>query len=697
MSTPDPQDSAAAGPSAPVHRLDTARFCRLCKKELLETLRDRRTIVTLILMPLLVYPLLSMALNRFLASTDVETETKYRIGVASVAEANAVALFMTSSQSRPPDAIVDSIGGGIAEFEVFITTEFVEDETDQANPAEKVSGIPPTEALEQGRIDIAAEVSDLDSRDGPRIKLFSRVGDAASESARRILVERMQWFQLNRSDAILSGANIRPPPLNIELAEIGEQEKGSLLASILPLVLVLMTITGAVYPAIDLTAGERERNTMEALVASPVPPFWILCAKYVAVIAVAILTAIANLVAMFTTLWVAGLLSQISGQEAFPWLELGLIFGLLILFAAFFSAVLLSLTSFARSFKEAQAYLIPVMLLSLGPAMISLLPGVTLTPPLAIVPLVNIVLLAREMLAGSWDGFSAVLAAISTLVYAAAALAVASKMFGNEAVSKTGNESIGTLLKRPEETRAVPSPQAAAMVLALLVPVYFLVSNLLLKYLGNVRTILADGGTEITAAAAVELQKQSMIWSAVSLIAVFGGVPLLAVWFTRSRPRPSYRWFRPSIAATIAAALAGLGTWALGHEAYVISSQVAGMFGVELISEARVERYREVIDAWTQISPLLILLTLAVTPAIIEELCFRGFLFSALLKVLPPRTVMVLTAFLFGGFHVVTGNMLLLERFLPTTLMGLLLGWVAYRTGSVIPGMVTHAVHNGLL
>jgi ABC-2 type transport system permease protein/sodium transport system permease protein len=89
--------------------------------------------------------------------------------------------------------------------------------------------------------------------------------------------------------------------------------------------------------------------------------------------------------------------------------------------------------------------------------------------------------------------------------------------------------------------------------------------------------------------------------------------------------------------------------------------------------------------------------TLAVAPAVVEELCFRGYLFSSLLKVLSPARTVLLTSILFGLFHVLTGNALLIERLVPSTLLGLILGWIAWRTGSVFPGMVMHLVHNGLL
>src|SRR5207249_1922936 len=125
----------------------------------------------------------------------------------------------------------------------------------------------------------------------------------------------------------------------------------------------------------------------------------LLLAKYVAVVTVAMLTATINLAMMLITLD----LNQLTGLVFKGSVTVGLIvqvFFLLLLFAAFFSAVLLAVTSFARSFKEAQAYLVPLMLVSLTPGMLSLLPGLRLRGPTLVVPLLNIVLLARDLFEG---------------------------------------------------------------------------------------------------------------------------------------------------------------------------------------------------------------------------------------------------------------------------------------------------------
>src|SRR5262249_20338024 len=135
----------------------------------------------------------------------------------------------------------------------------------------------------------------------------------------------------------------RPPvhalSLQQVLLETGEAEGGVSLAALVPLILILMTITGAVYPAIDLTAGERERGTLEILIAAPVPRFELLTAKYFSVVTVAVLTAIVNLVCMTITILWSGVSALLPGLQGLSFGLIMQIFALLLLFAAFFSAV----------------------------------------------------------------------------------------------------------------------------------------------------------------------------------------------------------------------------------------------------------------------------------------------------------------------------------------------------------------------
>ena len=227
------------------------------------------------------------------------------------------------------------------------------------------------------------------------------------------------------------------------------------LAALIPLILVLMTVTGAVYPAIDLTAGERERGTLETLIAAPVPRLGLLMAKYVAVLTVALLTAVVNLTGMTITAHSTGLGSTLfGGGMTFDVVVKVLL--LLGLFAAFFSAILLALTSYARSFKEAQAYIIPLMLVCLVPGVLCLMPGLEFTGWMAVTPLVNIVMLARDLLEGTVVTRLAVAAVCSTLFYVAAAIALAARIFGTDAILYGSPATWSDLVRRPREPRRAP-------------------------------------------------------------------------------------------------------------------------------------------------------------------------------------------------------------------------------------------------
>lgn len=184
-----------------------------------------------------------------------------------------------------------------------------------------------------------------------------------------------------------------------------------------------------------------------------------------------------------------------------------------------------------------------------------------------------------------------------------------------------------------------------------------------------------------------------MLFNAAALIFTFGLVPLFAAFLGRNRLRSTYRIHGASVACYAGAILLGLGSWAIAHEAFVF----ADAFGIGGLGEEQVSNARQMISKMREASPLLLLAVFALTPAVIEELCFRGYLFSALQDALTPRRTILVTAVLFGLFHVLTGSALLVERFIPSTIMGLIIGWVAYRSGSVLPGMVIHFVHNGLL
>ncbi len=649
------------------------RVRRFAAKELREILRDRRTILTLFLMPLLLYPLLTIAFQQFfLSNLSTQKEPAYRVGVLVEEDYEALAGWLRRFNNDPASQVMLSPGTDrkalkIPRLEVFQSVDLQADL--QIGNIDVGMRMQPKEIVVPGRARPVRihEVEIVAMEDRP-------TGLDAARALREIISiangirAREQWT------AVTGQPQFFPLAMRLTTLPPVQQRSTGMLTTLIPLILLLMTITGAVYPAIDLTAGERERGTLEVLMAAPIPRVGLLMAKYVAVLTVALLTAIVNLGMMTLTLSVSGLGSLLFGETGLTLRLVLQVLALLLLFAMFFSAVLLALTSFARSFKEAQAYLIPLMLLSLAPGMLALLPGLKLEGSLSVTPLVNVVLLARDLFEGTATALAAVTVVISTLLYASVAIAVAAQLFGAEAVLFNESGSWSDWLRRPRYASETLSLPRALLTLALLFPAHFLLSN------------------GLATAEGLSLLPKIVAMALVNVV-TFAGFPMFALIWSRVRWRSALALRRGPWLGMGGAIVLGLSLWPIVAEFSVLLRQL----GLAQTSIELANRIRMLIEQWRGPGVLLIVLLLGVVPAVVEEVFFRGFLFSALRPTQAPRRTIVVTALLFGLFHVLTTHALAWERFLLTTLLGLVLGWVRWRTGGIFAGMSLHALHNAIL
>jgi ABC-2 type transport system permease protein/sodium transport system permease protein len=133
----------------------------------------------------------------------------------------------------------------------------------------------------------------------------------------------------------------------------------------------------------------------------------------------------------------------------------------------------------------------------------------------------------------------------------------------------------------------------------------------------------------------------------------------------------------------------GISLWPVAHEIFLISEWL----GLSNLGDKQIKAAEAMLNQFRAVPLPLILVTMAMVPAICEELCFRGFVFGALRTRLSGTWAIVCSALLFGIFH----EVLFPGRLLASTFLGLALGFVRYRSGSVLPGMLLHATHNGLL
>ncbi len=691
MTTPDPTID---------RRLTAQRLKRLTIKEMREILRDRRTIITLILMPLLVYPMLSLVFNRFLLTAMpnaanvelvVAVNPPYQPILKQILDRGGDLLpdpLPDSGESTSPDGTSPD-GTPPAEREPQPTLRIIAAD-DVANAVRELK-------VDVGVV-IAPRTRAADGREsvdprfqGMTLEVLYRADSALSRTTQRYVEDRLTAYNEAYYQGLverLAGRQRQAPKPPAEFRrraiEIAKGQ-GMSLATVAPLILILMTITGAVYPAIDLTAGERERGTLETLIAAPVPRMGLLFAKYTAVLSVALMTATINLVAMTTTVLVSGLGEQIFGSGGLSPLLFFEVFALLALFAAFFSAVLLTLTSMAKSFKEAQAYLVPLMLISLAPGILGVMPGLELNAILAITPLVNIVLVTRDLLNGQVDLALAAVAISATLLYTAAAIAFAANVFGGDAVLYGAQGSWRDTFRRPSSDSPDPTNElnerarvaqlsTATLCLAIIFPLFYLIVGLLSRLPGNdmsAKILLAGLATPL----------------------LFGVIPFALAWWNRVSFKSGFALGRPQLLALLPAFAFGVAMWPLAHEIVLIAEAV----GIGTIDAKQFEGIESMLEAWRLLPIWAILLALAAGPAVFEELFFRGMLFGALQRSFSAWKTIAISAVLFGVFHVVAGNVLAVERLLPSAFIGLFLGWLRYRSGSVWPSILAHLIHNGLL
>src|SRR5262249_46223271 len=199
------------------------------------------------------------------------------------------------------------------------------------------------------------------------------------------------------------------------------QVTGSLVGRFITLFLVMMMFTGGAVAAMDIISGEKERGTLETLLTTAVGRTEIVTAKQLAITSVGlVITLLQGLnFLLYIKLKVIALPKDFDLQ-----LPTGMALTLLLLFlplAATIASVLLMISAYAKSYKESQMYFFPVYLLSLIPALASIMPGISLRSAIAMVPLANVSVAAREIMIGRPDAIM-ILVTLGVMVLTAAYL-----------------------------------------------------------------------------------------------------------------------------------------------------------------------------------------------------------------------------------------------------------------------------------
>jgi sodium transport system permease protein len=606
------------------------------RKELRETMRDRRTLIIMIVVPVLLYPMMLVMVEQ-------------------------IALFgQRSLEAAAVRAAVVGTGRALDFLETEPGITIVQREDEEAAVA----------ALREGSLDavlILPEEAWAETGTNPLRLVF----DAARERsayAHATIRQRLGAWSDTLVQERLGHRGLSPElatPISLEAESIASpsQVGGYMLGRFLPLLLILMTVLGAFYPSIDLAAGEKERGTLEALLTVPVPADHLVIGKFAAAALMGLTAAALNLGSMLLTFQsglvrfgeAANLQFQLPGYSAL------LILGVLALLAILFSALFLGIAVRSHSFKEAQNALTPVYILSLIPAMLPMMPGVEFSIGFALVPVAGVGFLFRELMMGSARLAPAVVAVAATTCYAALALVFAARAFGREDIlfgTGAAGSTPGRTARQP-----VPGPAAALGLAAAAALLFFYGGRPLAATLGEAGIAVSQ--------------------------LLFLAVPaLLLLRVGRFDARQTLALRRPTGAAVAGAMLIVLGAIPVAWLIAWLQSFVLDL-PIEFL-----ELMQQFLRADSLARLLWLLLVVALLPAVCEELVFRGVLLHGLGSRLRAWQAIVLSAVIFGAFHLSFETAV---RFLPTAWLGLVIGFVVWNTRSILPGMLMHLLNNAFV
>src|SRR5215510_3163935 len=377
-------------------------------KEILDLLRDRRTIISMLVLPLLVIPLIFLGLNYFLSRSINRAQDK-QFNLALKQETGLEG--MTTSLEQ-------------AGFKV--------------RPSDN-----PRLAVENKETELGVDVSGETNSPTVRIyvdqsQLEAAVASGRIETALNQLKEARVKNELQRAgvpERILT-------PFTVEKVNTAPPKKmsGMFIGAMIGYMFVMFMLMGAMYPAIDMTAGEKERRTMEMLLSAPAGRGEIVLGKILVAITASFMTSVLTIIS-FKVSSLFGMKANGSGQPPQLMMELpldaktfALIFVSIIPMAILSATLMIAIATMAKSYKEAQSYLSPLLLVAIIPAMVSLVPGIKLNAGMALIPIVNFSQLIKELMLGDWSWTGFTLTLLSNLIYAAIAFTAAVRVFNNERI-----------------------------------------------------------------------------------------------------------------------------------------------------------------------------------------------------------------------------------------------------------------------
>jgi len=389
------------------------KFLIIAKKEIIDITRDKRTLIMMVAVPLLLMPVLIGTMMK-ITSSQAEKASERQLKVTFFGQEHAPDLYKAFSNIDKL-IILDQIS--IDSVQSYIQSEYLD-------AAIQIDANYQSNIENNGQAQIQVQYKGTDSFGTAK----DRINTVLGQFEKNIIITRMDRLKL-KPDVVKA--------FDIQFNDVAsKQEKfGKLAGGWLPYVFILFGFMGAMYPALDLGSGEKERGTLETILSSPASRLDIVVGKFLVIMSAAFLTA---LLALGGILFGIQQISEIPPalldliNDMFTLKTIGLIMTLVLPVSAFFSAVLLGLSIYARSFKEAQSIVAPLNIVIIFPAVIGTLPGIELNMVTAMIPILNVSLASKDIISGVINPLYMTEVYISLFGFAALSILWCVKAFNKE-------------------------------------------------------------------------------------------------------------------------------------------------------------------------------------------------------------------------------------------------------------------------
>lgn len=611
------------------------RMTALFKRELTDILRDKKTLIMMLVVPIIIYPLLIVGMTLLMSSImSSQAEKTYLIAFEND----------TDLEKQIGDIIEDN------EEKIGYKLEIVKEKNCQ-------------EALENGSIDAFVRIGENDKVLLCYLSAKDRSSTAVSALNDAFELYREELTKEKIEDAGLD-AEVMLNPIHYEQEDYSTTEEsiGNLIGSMMPFLIVTVILLGAIYPAIDVTAGEKERGTLETLLTLPITNFEMIMSKFLAVSCIACVSAILNVFSMGGAM--AFLVSSSLSSAANMNIEIhyetfipGILFTIVVMmfFALLVTAVCMCTCVFAKNFKEANNYVTPVMLIFMFGSYAAMIPDLELTAQTAAIPIVNVALLVEGLFQFHYNYGLFAIVLFSNVAYSLLAIMILGKIYNSEAVLFSEGLSSVKLFTRRSEMKDKQMPGFGDVVLLLCIVL------LLIFYVGTFAQL-----------------KFGFVGVAVQQLIILL-CPLVYAWYMKADKKQLF-----SIQIIKPLPLAGS-----------VMIGIAAFVGALILGALLMPVFPESAKGLTQLDDMLVnqpiyllILVAAIMPAIGEELLFRGFVMGTLKKRCRPVVAIVVTTLIFAAYH-----MSLIKMF-TIGIVGLGLTLVTYKTGSIAASVCVHFMNN---